>query len=940
MSRVVAYLCVWFAALSGVSSDDAGGVVIGSFADPLRAAEQREAVGVGLESTVVEVSVDGERYYRVVVFTPAPHDFAKEVSAGRYAGAWFWEGARTASLARPFKGPVTDARAPASQHSVDRFGVASLRRIAGNAAQVSMDGDDAGSEGSSIVMRGPGRQDALAVPRYENAGIEIDGVLNEAIWNEVTPHDNMVVINPDTLEPARHPTEMRFIYTDQGLYIGVINYQPAETLIARLSSRDVHINRDQWGIALDTSGEGLYGYVFNVALGGTLIDGKVAPERSFALEWDGPWEAATHARSDGWSLEVFLPWSMMTLPRVDGDRTMGFWVNRQVAYVSEMWGWPALPFTGARFMSALKPMALPGVTPKKQLVAFPYGSGSYDGGPGVDEADVRAGVDIFWRPTSDLQLTAALYPDFGSVESDDVVVNLTSRETFFPEKRLFFLEGNENFITSPRSQTMRSSGGGSGGARKTARSFTGTPTTLLNTRRIGGAPLIDIPEDITVPGYERSKPTQLLGALKLTGQTGAMRYGVLSALEDDPVLYGQRDGVRTGVKGDGRNFSVARLMYESVDEGRRSFGYLGTLVDHPLRKATTHGVDVHFMNASGKLNVDTQFLMSDIEGSKGFGGWTDIDYTPRRGLMHMFGLEYLDKKIDISDLGFLERSDSIGGRYTLMYMKSSGMKRFRSWQSMSTLTNWVNGDGRNIKTGIFSRNSLTFKNLNEVRGHLYYFPRRWEDLESRGNGSFRTHDRVFWELAFGTDTSQKFSWSVQGGGMQESLSGRTQFMGVGMTYKPTDRFSLDLDANYRQHRGWLLHQGGRQMATFDAGNWQPRLAMDVFLTARQQIRLTMQWAGIVADEQAFYQIPIVPGALIEVDKDVDAAIGDFTMSRLTAQLRYRWEIAPLSDLFVVYTRGSNLDNRVDDEFGNLLTDAFSDPVIDVLVVKLRYRFGN
>ena len=161
-----------------------------------------------------------------------------------------------------------------------------------------------------------------------------------------------------------------------------------------------------------------------------------------------------------------------------------------------------------------------------------------------------------------------------------------------------------------------------------------------------------------------------------------------------------------------------------------------------------------------------------------------------------------------------------------------------------------------------------------------------------------------------------------------------------MTYKPTDRFSLDLDANYRQHRGWLLHQGGRQMATFDAGNWQPRLAMDVFLTARQQIRLTMQWAGIVADEQAFYQIPIVPGALIEVDKDVDAAIGDFTMSRLTAQLRYRWEIAPLSDLFVVYTRGSNLDNRVDDEFGNLLSDAFSDPVIDVLVVKLRYRFGN
>ena len=937
MPRFIGYWCLVVVALSAVANSD-GGIVIGSYADPTRATKERATIARGLHSEIVEVLVDGERYYRVVVFTSEPQEFLVEARAGRYADAWFWSDARPASLPSQINHPILQAKSTGLLSGGDRFGVASLKR----SAQILVLADENQTKAvrSSIVIREQGKQDAVAVARYETVGIEIDGVLNEAVWDEVMAYDNMVVLEPDTLQLARHRTQMRFLYTDRGLYIGVINYQPAETLIARLSSRDVNVNRDTWGIALDTSGEGLYGYVFNVALGGSVIDGKVAPERSFALEWDGPWEAATHARSDGWSLEAFLPWSMMTLPRVDGDRVMGFWVNRKVAYIDERWGWPALPFTGARFMSALKPMAFPGVIPKKQLVVFPYGSTSYDRGPGIDEADFRAGIDVFWRPTSDLQLTAALYPDFGAVESDDVVVNLTSRETFFPEKRLFFLEGNENFITSPRSQTMRGGGSSGGGARQTAMSFSGTPTTLLNTRRIGGAPLIDIPADVTVPGYERSKPTQLLGALKLTGQTGAMRYGFLSAIEDDPVVYGLRNGVRTGVEGDGRNFSVARLMYERVDEGRRSIGYLGTVVDHPIRKATTHGFDVHFLNASGKLNVDTQFLMSDIEDSQGFGGWADINYTPRRGLMHMVGLEYLDEKIDISDLGFLERSDSIGGRYTLMYVKSSGMKRFRLWRSMSTLTNWVNGDGRNIKTGIFSRNSLMFNNRNEVRMHLYYFPRRWEDLESRGNGSFRTHDRVYWELAYGTDTSQTFSWSVQAGEMQEHLSGRTQFAGVGITFKPVDRFSLDIDANYRHHQGWLLHQGGRRMTTFDAGNWQPRLAMDIFITARQQLRLTMQWAGIVADEQAFYQIPIEPGALIEVDKDADAAIGDFTMSRLTAQLRYRWEIAPLSDLFVVYTRGSNLDNRVDDEFGNLLTDAFSDPVIDVFVVKLRYRFGN
>jgi hypothetical protein len=104
--------------------------------------------------------------------------------------------------------------------------------------------------------------------------------------------------------------------------------------------------------------------------------------------------------------------------------------------------------------------------------------------------------------------------------------------------------------------------------------------------------------------------------------------------------------------------------------------------------------------------------------------------------------------------------------------------------------------------------------------------------------------------------------------------------------------------------------------------------------------MTMQWAGIRADEQEFWRVPLGDGALKEVRKAPGAESDDFTISRLTAQLRYRWEIGPLSDLFVVYTRGSNLDNRLDDEFEDLFYDALKMPVIDVLIVKLRYRFGN
>ena len=128
------------------------------------------------------------------------------------------------------------------------------------------------------------------------------------------------------------------------------------------------------------------------------------------------------------------------------------------------------------------------------------------------------------------------------------------------------------------------------------------------------------------------------------------------------------------------------------------------------------------------------------------------------------------------------------------------------------------------------------------------------------------------------------------------------------------------------------------MTAFGADDFQPRLAMDVFLSAKQQLRLSLQWAAIRAYEQRFYLIPVGGGTLVQVDKP-DGPTDDFALSRLTAQLRYRWEIAPLSDLFIVYTRGSNLPGRVDDGFGDLFQDALDEPVIDYFVIKLRYRFG-
>lgn len=779
----------------------------------------------------------------------------------------------------------------------------------------------------------------ITVPQFDSVDIKLDGLLDESIWKEVPGHDDMLVIEPDHLISPQYSTKAHYLYTDRGMYIGVKMEQPPETMIARLSSRDAFINRDSYGITLDTSGEGLYGYWFTVNLGGSVMDGKVLPERQFSREWDGPWRWGTAELDDGWSTELFLPWSMMAMPKNADKRKIGFWANRKVAYIDERWSTPALPFTNARFMSALGTLEFENVEPGAQFAVFPYASYTYDEIEKEDE--YRGGLDVFWRPSTNLQLAATLNPDFGAVESDDVVVNLTAFETFFPEKRLFFVEGNEVFETTPRSRS-RSGGASSSGSRQTVSTFTPTPTTLLNTRRIGGTPRITVPDDVDIAGVELGRPTELAGAVKLTGQSGGFRYGMLGAFEEDVRRQGTRNGAPIRLEQEGRDFGVARILYEQKnDRGRWAAGYMGTLVDRPTDdEAIVHGVDTHLLALNGKLTWDTQLVASDVDAKDGYGAFMNFRYVPNREWSHFLDLDYSNDELDISDLGFIRRNDALGFVYGMDFNTSANLKRLRNRRWQVIVSYEQNDEQLPVRGGLFVRHFWTFKNLARINTEFDYFPARYDDRNSFGNGIFKTEDRWVAEVGFGTDTSKSFSFSGLLGTRQEELGGWTTRVSAGVTIKPNDRFSLDLDLNFLRRDGWLVYQDDRDFTTFSSSDWQPRLALDYFINARQQLRLTMQWAGIRADEQEFWRVPLRRGDLLSVTKAPGEPVDDFTISRLTAQLRYRWEIGPLSDLFVVYTRGSNLPNRRTDEFVDLFDDALNTPIVDVLVVKLRYRFGR
>ncbi|MCB1645167.1 MAG: hypothetical protein KDI36_06925 [Pseudomonadales bacterium] len=130
------------------------------------------------------------------------------------------------------------------------------------------------------------------------------------------------------------------------------------------------------------------------------------------------------------------------------------------------------------------------------------------------------------------------------------------------------------------------------------------------------------------------------------------------------------------------------------------------------------------------------------------------------------------------------------------------------------------------------------------------------------------------------------------------------------------------------------------MTAFDAEQWTPKITAEYFISAKQQFRASLQWVGIKAKEDRFFLVPTTPGDLIEVAKPAGPP-DSFGLSQMSFQIRYRWELAPLSDLFVVYTRLADKGVALrDNSFSDIFDAGWQDPVNDVFVIKMRYRFGS
>jgi hypothetical protein len=232
----------------------------------------------------------------------------------------------------------------------------------------------------------------------------------------------------------------------------------------------------------------------------------------------------------------------------------------------------------------------------------------------------------------------------------------------------------------------------------------------------------------------------------------------------------------------------------------------------------------------------------------------------------------------------------------------------------------------------------TLNNLHRIDFDLSHFANRFDDRNSFGNGTFRRDDSTNFAIGYQTDAAKPLSIFAKARSNGEALGGRSYQYTAGLDWRPSYNINLKFEMEYKERKGWLLHQQDGIFATFNSKQLRPQLSLDYFASARQHFRVVMQWVGVRAREDQYYALDPGSTDLRPISRPPGPS-NDFSISELNFQARYRWQIAPLSDLFVVYTKGdSRLTNL--QSFDELFEQSWNVPLVDQLVVKLRYRWGS
>ena len=728
---------------------------------------------------------------------------------------------------------------------------------------------------------------ALSAPAW---AVDIDGHIKPDEWKGARHITDFRQTQPLSGKPGSLHTEAWIMATPKGLAVAFRCDQPADVPRTRQRvQRDFEDQVDRVNLMVDFDGDGRTGYDFVVSSTGGINDAVVTNENNFNKDWDGNWQHAVSEDAAGWTVEILIPWYIAPMhTALDGKRTLGVYLDRVVGTTGERDAWPVASFTRPRFLSEFSRVEVPQYS-QSLLAVTPYVSGLYDNVRG--RSRLQEGADILWKPNGQFQLTAALNPDFGQVESDDLVVNFGATETYVADKRPFFTENQGIFDFSLLDDNSQ----------------------LVYTRRVGG------------PSDDGHGAADINAAIKLNGSVGTTSYGVMAADEDGEA---------------GRFFGAARVTH---DFGDQSLGMLLTRVDRPWldREATVLGVDHHW-RPTPQLTIATNVIASDILQSgthaRDSGATLVANYEMGGGWRQQWLGMHFGDQLQVNDFGYLSRNNFNYGHWEVR-------KRYADLPADSAYSSHdlqFRIDALDNDHGLRLRRQLRIGDLSNLRNgatdqvQFNFNSAGWDDLLTRGHGALFLPPSV--DLAYERISPRHGDWAfkldaevVSGG-----LSGNRQ-IGYNVKFLPTyfisDAFSVYAGPYYEHVPDWLVWQHDNLIGRFNEHSLELDAGFDWNIDSRQELRLKLQAIGLDARIRGGYRVGD-NGRAVATDDPVD----DFSVRNLGLQIRYRYELAPLSYLYVVYGRGG----YAQDSFARSTTDVFDNSFAlrddEQLLVKVSYRF--
>ena len=841
--------------------------------------------------------------------------------------------------------------------------------------------------------------------------IDLNGVLSEKTWLNSDSISDFTQLDPNEGETPSERTVVHIAYDDQNIYIAARMYDSnPDSIQANLSRRDNDSNSDQFTVFLDPYNDKRTGYYFGVTAAGTLKDGVLYNDSWDDNSWDGVWEGKANIDKDGWTAEIKIPFSQLKFKSAD-IQTWGVDFKRDIARNHERDYLVYIPKKESGFVSHFFDLTgIKDIKPSNKLEILPYLTSraaytAHDAGDPFNNGSQYStglGADLKYNLGSNLTLNAAINPDFGQVEIDPAVINLSDGETYFSEKRPFFVEGSNIFSF------------GYGGSNNNWGFNWGGPE-FFYSRRIGRNPEGSLPD---ADYSDIPSGTHILGAAKLTGKIGSnFNIGAIQSVT-------QREFAKINYNGKTSDVEVEPLTYYSVvrgqnefNSGRQGLGFISTYTnrffkDNRLsnqinKSAFTGGIDgwttldedkkwvvtgwggISHLTGTKQRILDVQqdprhyFQRPDLPSLSVDSSATSLTgYAGRFTLNKQSGDSYLNAAFgfispgfDVNDLGFMWRTNQINMHVVTGYRWRNPGSWYRNASVNVAGFRSYNYDNDITWQGLFTNGYVTFLNYMEFYWSSAFNPHTVNDRATRGGPAIINPVGYEINLGANSDSRKDIILSLNYNLYNQTDNSYSWGFEPDISFRPVPSLYVSIEPRYSRNYDRSQYVGtfddpyavntyGKRYVfgeldqkTFSAGirvNWTftPSLSLQMFVQPLISTGSYKNYKELAKGRTYDFNVYGRGGSTFDnnnytADPDgngpaqpIDIGNQDFNFTSLRGNAVLRWEYQPGSTFYFVWTQTRrDMTENPDFQFGKSFKNMLDLHPDNIFLVKFTYWFN-